>query len=348
MNDKYVLAETIIIIEFALAGLLIVAAYLLKLYYYIKERRHQYFTRMIEDFFNKLIASGQTVDFVIFPDKWRKLNMLFPILEKLDKNNNGSPAWGKLREKFINEILAPLARNESTNLNWALRFYASQVFAFVSQSTDESYVIQLANDKVPLVHLHALSAALNLCSEKAINIIIDRMLDQNWLTLSIYLQAFDSAPPDTYDIIERRLVSATDSKLRTACYNILLHYPNKRITWDISNDIQLDNKYPTIAALKFLVEVKKEAAISVLVEQLQNKHWEVRIISLHRLGLLQATEAKFAIVQCLYDSDWWVKMSAAEVLKSFGAEGQGLLKENIPELEKIPFDVREHIINTLW
>jgi HEAT repeat protein len=102
-----------------------------------------------------------------------------------------------------------------------------------------------------------------------------------------------------------------------------------------------------LAILKFLAHNNRELAIPILIEQLKNTIYKIRLVSLHRLGMLQAKEGISAIAICLHDHEAWVRISAAEALKKMGEEGEEVLKKS-PLLERIPFDITEHISNTLW
>ena len=113
-------------------------------------------------------------------------------------------------------------------------------------------------------------------------------------------------------------------------------------------DIQSPNLELKLAAMKYLVSADPKAAIPVLTEALTDTHWEVRLVSLHRLGVLQATHAIPQIVACLKDPETWVRISAAEALKNLGKQGEEALKAHGKNLDLISFDIKQHIANTLW
>ena len=99
-----------------------------------------------------------------------------------------------------------------------------------------------------------------------------------------------------------------------------------------------------IASIKFISYADPEVGIPILIAALKDENLNVKLISLHRLNWLKAKEAISYIVPLLKDTDWWVRISAAEALKNMGVEGERVLHSNSAVLDKISFNL-DHVLN---
>jgi len=340
--------ETTIIIEILLILLIILFTYFAKLAIYWREKRKQKLTAEIENHFQQLLNSKQPLSSKKFPRRWKKIQILFPTFVKFDQANKNNPAWDNLRKEILQTILLPLARKRAYSRRWIIRFFACETLGMAAEKSDEKIITRLVKDRIPLIYMHAITAAVKSGSETAIATVTARMSKMSWLTQSMYLEPFKQASGDVRQIVEKQLTSSTDPNIRAQCYKILKNFPPVKPTWDINKDLQAKEFELRLSALKYLAHVDSEAAIPILQQKLKDEHWEVRLVAVHRLGRMKVQNAMTQLADCLNDPEWWVKISAAQALKGMGAEGEKLLKERAPELESIPFDATNHVSNSLW
>lgn len=347
MGIGYKIIEDLILIELGLIIIIVLLTFILKFAADRNRKKKQENKTKLENHLKKMIAENKPFSTKTFPRKWKKLPILFPVFANLDQTSKG-PGWNKIREPLLKEVLLPAARRKAYSRRWIMRFFACKVFELSSEKKDEKALIKLAQDKVPLVYLHAVTAAVHSGSEKAIEIIIQRIAKVYWVIQFIYLEPFKKATKEEQAMVERYLLEATDPAIRTACYKVLLQFPKVGSKLDITKDLQSTSFELRLAVLKYITQFDEQAAIPLLIEKLKDDHWEVRLVALHRLGTLKVKKAMPQIADALNDQEWWVKMSAAEVLKSFGEEGEAILKTRSKELDLIPFDATKHIPHTLW
>lgn len=340
--------EMIVLIELALIILMVFSTYLAKLSVMIVARRRQKLIATIEQYFTQLIKSRAPLNLQQFKNRWKKIQFLFPIFMKFDKEYSKDAAWTTIRSDFLNGILVPLARKRARARRWILRFYSSETFALAYAPQDEFLLLRLLKDRIPLVYLHAIKTAVKSNSEAAINAVITRMAKMSWLTQTMYLKPFEEASPHIVTYIEKRLLSAKESEIRAECYKLLRKFKIDKITWDMKDDLNSSNFELRLSAVKFLIHVDETAAIPVLLNKLKDEHWEMRVVAIHRLTKLKTESALLAIADCLADTDWRVKMSAAESLKSFGSKGDAILREREPMLANIAVTGENHLPGTAW
>lgn len=341
-----IIAQYIIIIEFALIFILVLSTYLLKGLFNIRSRQRQKYTEGMEDFFKTLIKNTAQYDPSKFKKAWYKIELIIPVLEKLSKEHSHT-IWRNILQDFCNKTLLPLARKNIKSRNWALRYYVAQSFSLCYEKADESNIVNLLNDTVPLVFYAALRPALLSRSENCINAIITRLSGENWITKSLFLQVFETAPTTTRFIVERYLMRAVEPHIRATCYNILLEFPNGKLRWDMSKDLHSNFMNLKLAAIKYVAHVKKKKSIPILIDLLSDTQWEVRTVATRLLGELNAIQASTALAKCLRDPDWWVRLAAAQSLHSLGKQGDAILNSQDRTLYPDAYRVANHVLNRI-
>lgn len=343
MNVGYRFAEIVIVVEFSLVAIIILATYLLKFFYSLRARRRAKITADVDHFLTEKISKKRAFKSKDFLNKWKKIDILIPVINKFDKNVN-SAAWHDLRLTLVHSVILPLARKAAMKKNWVMRFFAAEAFRLANEIDDEKYIVKLSKDSIPLVYLNALSAALKSKSKSALDVIITRMSDERGLTQSTYLQAFDNASATTRSMIEQHLQSTNEPYTRATCYKILLKYSAEKINWNIKSDIESSNLELRLAALRFLAHNEGKSSIPTLRHHLKDQQWEVRIAAIHCLGDLHAIEAISEIALCLRDPEWWVRINAGQALKNLGKEGIEVLKAQDPNVDKFAFETAQHVL----
>lgn len=346
MSIGYHFAEQVIIIEFSLIAVIVLTTVTLKSYYYFKNVKNKKMMANIERSLKKMMLTHQKFQSRDFKNKWKKLDILLKIVDRLDVAYT-SDLTGGIRTDFITSIIFPLAKKAALSRNWVSRFYAAKAFGLIPGKGNDKLIEKLVNDPVPLVNLYADKAALINHSDAGINAMITRMASETWLAKSIKLREFENIKEKDRKYFENKLTSTQDQAVRAVCYEIMLKYPPDPIKWDMSTDIHSQNTELKLAAMKFIFYVNQDAAIPILIKLLTDPHWEVRLLAIHRLNMSNAKQAIPHIAPCLNDPDWWVKISAAEALKKMGKEGESVLRSKNPALNEISFNLN-HQLSTWW
>ncbi len=346
MSIGYNFAENVIILEFVLVGAIIITTLTVKIYAFISLKRNKNIKMHVEQYLHKIIHAKQQITKRSFPNKWKKINILLQVIEDIDKIHT-SDDWEQVKTGLVKFVMLPLARKYVLSRHWTNRLYAARTFYLNSEESDDKLITRLINDKIPLVFLYAVKAALSSHSRSALDAMIKRMASVEWVNHFIYLEAFEEFALHERRLFEKQLKNTKDPAERAVCYKILLCFPPDPIQWDISKDINSSNLELKISAMKLISYVDRKAAIPLLVNLLTDDLNEVRLIALHRLDMLKAKEAIPNIAACLNDTDWSVKLSAAEALKNMGEEGDKVLKSQGTPLGKISFNIK-HLLNTWW
>lgn len=340
------IVEILIFLEFFLVALIIVFTYLLRLYYFIRSRNKKKLSREVTAYFAKLIPAAIPFNIENFPEEWKKIDIITPILIQYRKLVDDQ-SWYTTKLQVVRTLMLPLARNAAVSRDWVLRFYAAETFDVIYEKEDEKYIIKLMKDEAPLVRVNAFSAAISLGTKECIRFIIDEMATENFLTQTLYLQAFDQAPITTRPFVIDYLQETTDNAIRASCYNILIKYPPFPINWDIMQDINSSDLKLMLSAVRCVALIDKEKAVPILLDLLQDKRWQVRAMSIHFLSYLQVKQAIPAITSSLKDENEWVIILAGHALKNLGMEGMEAARSSLIREDYATFDITQHILSTL-
>lgn len=339
--------ETLIAIEVMLIGVIIVMTYFLKMIYYFREKKRQELMNEIQDFFNQLIIRKAAFVESDFKTKWRKLYLIMPLLPKLNKLFSPYDHWLTLKDNFLKTVVLSLTKRAAMKKDWIMRCYAAEAMTILPVKIEEKYLMKLIEDKIPVIHLNAINAAIVQGAENAIGLIIKQMSHERKMSQASYLQAFDNPPKETRLMVEKHLLSLQDVYERASCYTILLKYPEKKLTWDIAPDILSANKELKMAALRYLSFADPEKALLDATKLLEDPVWEVRVSAIHVLSSLHKDESLKPLANCLRDPVWWVRINAAQVLFKFGAKGIEILKAQDPAVDKFSYDVAKQVLSTV-
>lgn len=344
MELVHIIAKWVVIVEFSLIIIIFLTTFYLRATIYYKIKNEQKLTRSITRFLVKLIPLYKEFNEKNFFSSWRRLDILLPIIRTLDKEVDNDK-WANIRIVYLQSIILPLAKTGAVSNDWELRCLAAESFALYSTESEESYIIKLVTDEVALIRYSALAAAILLGSEAAINLIIMQMIEETWMTQSIYLSKFDKASVSTRIYVENCLKNSSNLKIRAACYHILVKYPPHKAGWDLNPDIYSKSMNVKIAALKFISYTDRDAAIPKLLDMLEDTQWQVRTVAIHCLSNLKVDEAMTQISFSLKDTNKWVGLAAAEALYDFGEKGVQILESQNIVFNRAAYNVANHVLN---
>ena len=328
----YALLDWIIGIEIALVILLIIITFLLRYYFYLRNEHNQNMTAQIKKHLEKIADENGTFDLHSFPKKWRRLELLLPVIFSLD-NTLKKEAWPTIKKSVADTILLPIARKKYISRLWMNRLLSTQCFELWMESRDDVCVAKLLEDKVSIINLHATVAAVKFGSAKLINLVINNMSQKRRLAQTVYVKIFELAAPETRKYVEERLHTEKDSFARATCYKILVTFKEYNANLDVTSDLQSKNMELRLSAMRYIALAKKQDAIPFLTNLLADPEWEVRAASNRLLGDLHALQAIDEIANGLKDKNWWVRINA-NTLKNFGEAGLAILNAQSPMKDK--------------
>lgn len=325
---KYILAHTIIVIEFASVFLMILLTYIIKISLNMKDQKIRQSKLDLKQYFLFSISANRKKS-IKFQSRWKRLDVLIPVIQELNHENTMTE-WYEFRNDFIHKIVLPLARKNYRKSNWVKRYFSAQAFEMAAEDKDTICIETLVKDRIPLVYLHASNAAMRYGSNTARHTIIKRMASEAWLSQSMLLRAFDNPSEYARAYFINAIQSLTDAAEKASCYKILRKFPVKPLIPEVHTDIHSPDKELRLAALKYMAHTDKEASIPALMNALDDLDWEIRLVAIYRLGAFHALQSISSLRQLSHDENPWVQMAAINTLKKMGEAGvKALAAENI-------------------
>ncbi len=346
MIVPYTLLKNIIWIEISLVILIIIITYSLKFLFYLNERHKKRLSEQIEFYLSTFLLTKQSFSEKDFLKQWKRLDLVLPIIYKIDQTNHDE-SWNAVRDAVVRNVLLPIARKKYDSYRWMNRLLSVQCFEIAMDDHDEEMVCNLLMDKIPLIHMHAVIAAVRHSTITMINIVISSMAEKRRLGQTVYLKVFEQAAPHTRDFIESRLNMETNPYTRATCFKILLEFPmsQSELSIDTSADINSPNIELRLAAIRFTAYAHRENAIPLLIELLSNESWETRATCARLLGDLNSKSVIPELTKCMKDPVWWVRVNAANSLKNLGDEGLNVLHTQDPNVDLYAYETAMHVLN---
>lgn len=347
--DIYEIARIVILIEFVMTVILILLTYVSIFIIYLLKNRARHLKKNLEKFLRNLVVKDEIFQSKKFLLAWKRLDVLLSSLNEMDKEF-GVYNWKKIKNNLLHEIILPLARKSALSSNWTERLFSAKAFSFIYEKGDEILIEALANDENDLVAINAERAIVNHPSEESIKNLVERLSAKRVLSQRMFLSVFDKSPLIICRYVEHLLESSLDDPyVRMTCYRILLKYPPGFIRkLNIYPDLQSNIMDLRLKVLKFISHAfSLEEAMPILIKNLNDDEWEVRVVALHGLRKLHASKSAHQIEKLLRDPNWWVRLIAAETLNSFGERGRQILKNQEIQIDQFAYDISQHVLSSI-
>lgn len=338
------LIETVILIEVFLVLGILFMTFGLKLYLMIKDNANRSTLSNIESYLIDICNNNVALDDSRFLSKWNRIDLLLMAIQNLNERLD-TDAWERIRSQLEKSVLLPLARKKARSYRMFNRLLAVKTFSLCMEKEDEISICILLEDKVPIIQLYAIMAAINFGTEVLVNAVLDRLAVSRRLGKSIYLKLLQKSNPEFHEYIARRMQIETNPYVLVACYKMLMLLPKAPLNVDIVPHMHSDFLELKLAALRYCSYVHDEQAISLIVPFLSDKSWEVRAVCCNLLANLVAIDMIPELMKLLSDPVWMVRLNAANAIKSFGAQGIKILEKLNPNDDLYAYDMASYALN---
>lgn len=333
------------ILELIVILLLIVCIVVVGIIFLYRAVNEKNITNRLEILILKMIAKQDNFTMKQIPKYLQNTKCLLQLIFLFDKNNK-KQEWLVVRHALLQEVMLPLARQEFKHGNVREKLYASAVFILLSEPQDEALLDTAEYATEPLTYLNTCIAGMRFGFKSRVLSLIQLLATTSWLYQNSFTYIFRDASKDVHLMVKDLLQTSNSSKIRAVCYDILMQFPPEMIHLNMedfsSKDLNLK-----MSALKFIAHANRDAAIPILINQLQSDNIDVKLVSIHRLYRLKAAEAQHALIQCLSDADIAVQLSAAKAIIAINPANRQLIHSVAPDLN---LDLAElpYVANMDW
>ena len=165
-------------------------------------------------------------------------------------------------EKLLENYLLPIARMKYASHSWIDRLQAVRIFALAAKNTDETYLLYLLKDKIPVIKYASAHILGKMASAKGVDQILALMNSSSRLLRHPFQDALRKGKEPVRKILLKYLEEEEDPKMRLNCIDLLKNHMDEKIFNLIQKDLNSDNKNLKIATIKALGHFQSGKSIS--------------------------------------------------------------------------------------
>lgn len=331
MNPILNFAMEIAVLEFCLVILLILLIVTITIKRYFIARSEKYITNKIEYQLLKIMRNTQKYDASQFPARLKSVKNILQVITKFDKEKEHSK-WFNIRGDFLRQTVLPLAREDLRRSNPVTDLYASAVFVLDAEDKDQQILSTIKYESNPLAYLNCCLSGIKFGFKDQIEGMLGLLAQTSWIYQTAFSYLFHGAPYKTQMIIKDVLENTSNTKLKAICYDVLTELPKTNVNVDVEKDIQSTELMVKIAAIRFIAYNDPIRAVPILIDLLDDPHFEVKLVSIHRIYMLNAIEAIPKLMTCLNDENSLVRVSAAKAIIHLDKEGIQIVQKYAPQI----------------
>ena len=346
MTDIIALIKIIAILQFVIVIALLLSAYGIKIFLYLKAKRQKRIQLQITNLLTECIDGTDNFSPKSIIRYKKDLEILLPIINAFDETIN-SDKWQKIRKVIIELIVRPQVTSLAKSTAWDKRYRAYQCFKLTLENQDENTIKALINDPIPLVAINAATLAISRNSQALIDAVIDTFSQGRRLQQSLYAQVMAGAGAAIVPLIKNRLKRETNPYIKAFCYRSLIYVPvHSDLVETTSSDLNSRTLDLKLAVIDYLYHNNPQTSCTLLLDFLRDNQWEIRARSAKLLGDSGNHGMTSSLEKCLGDSEWWVRFNSAEALAKLGPKGIAILKKQTPTLDQYAYDVATQVLST--
>lgn len=344
MTGLLSIIKVIAIVQFIIVILLVMLAYAVRVFSYLKQQRQQRLQQKITQLILNQIEGKSPFNLRKIKPYAKHLTLLLLVIEQMDLSMP-SEQWALFRSQLIETIILPRARVLAYSKIWDKRYLACQAFQLGVRDEDEPLIEALVNDATPLVAINAALIAINCNSERLLDCVINSFAQGRRVQQSAYAQIISGVNAQGVPLIIHRLTSEDNPFVKAFCYRVLTAIPTIDLKAPIPEaDLHDDNLDLQLASLAYFCHINPRSSGDLLLQQLHDKHWEVRAKSASLLGDTGDEAFAVKLEGSLKDPQWWVRTNAAQALTKLGKKGMAVLERQDPTVDQYAYEVAANFL----
>jgi hypothetical protein len=276
----------------------------------------------------------------------KKLTKPFPMLSIIEDINSKftDDHWKKIKTEVLNQMLFPLARKWYRSSSWIKRNFSIRCFALLPLKEDEEKIVLLLQDKKTLIRLSASLCAVTLGTPKLLEVMFDVMKKEPEKGRYAYRDAVLRGNINVFSWIREQIKLEENSDLRLIYLDLLSSRYDSSVLLYIKKDLQSDNQYLRLKAIKILGKFPSKESVSLMLPYLNDPYYLIRAEILAFIPGILREEAFDYLKEGMKDEMWWVRLQAALGMKKLKEKGLNYLK-NVSQEEKDMYDLAQYVLS---
>ena len=247
--------------------------------------------------------------------------------------------WIDLKKQLIDQYVAKDAKYYVSSKSWIKRQLSARTFLLYPEKATEDEMFKLINDPKHLVRVFAAVAITKLNSRTLFYEVLRKMSEETPLSRFFYRDALVQCDQEKFNWMEELLNKEPDTNIIAMILDVLSTRCTSNLLPAIRPYTHSPDRTCRILAIRALGNLSDDDSIHLLMEHLEDSDWEIRSESIQGLKKQHVKKAISQIADLLDDPIWWVRLQAANALKSFGPEGKAILESQDPVTKPLAHEI---------
>ncbi len=345
MDKILELAKVVTVIQVLIITSFILLMYLTRYFFQYRGQKNAGETEEISNLFNTNFDQQQIFSPEAAKQLQKSIQQVLFVLTAFEKKHSGSDYIGAFNAQLSNLVLKPAARKWFDSWRWLERYSAARCYTYGFDAEDEKKLLHLINDKSLLVSINAATVAVNYSNPTLINEMITVYSEARRIRQSSFAEIIANGHPDIASIIVERLQKESNLYVKLFCYRLLCRLPVSEVVACVETDIKIDAVDLKIAVLEYLVHCGEKANKELIYPLANDANWQVRAAVAKALGRVDDKKKCISLLAILLsDSEWWVRINAANSLSQLGESGIEILKNQSPTRDKFAYEIAQVVL----
>ena len=247
--------------------------------------------------------------------------------------------WIELKKQLIDRYLLKEAKSYVSSRSWIKRQLAARTFLLNPEIATEEEMLKLIKDPKHLVRVFAAVAITKLNSRTLFYEVLRKMSEETPLSRFFYRDALVQCDQEKFNWMEDLLYKESDPAIIAMILDVLSTRCTSNLLPAIKPYTHSPDRTCRILAIRALGNLSDSDSIELLMEHLEDSDWEIRSESIQGLKKQHVKKAIPQIAELLDDPIWWVRLQAANALKSFGEDGKKILEDQDPITKPLAHEI---------
>lgn len=338
------IVKIVAIIELILITLFVVLTLCAKLYFSSHKKKNSQNLKEIFELLHAHMINKEPIS----NEQAKKLRKSIPnvliVLKRLGEKPNDY--FETLKKQLFTLVLKPSAVKWCKSYSGFKRNQAAMCYLYGLEPDDRHRINRLLNDSTLLISMNAGLSIVQFGDAEQINNVITTFSQGRRLQQALLAKMITQGPRDLSPIIIDRLRVEPDPYVKTFCYRLLCEFPQQTVAPIAKEDFTIDVVDLKIAIIRYYMHCQNPEKNELIYELASDKHWEVRAVIAKSIGTIPGDKSIQLLAKLLCDTEWWVRLNAANALIEQGEKGIDVLNNQSPDKDKFAYETAQKVLIT--
>ncbi len=299
----------------------------------------------LKEIFVRSIEKQQVLTIEEIPSRLIHYEDILSVLETFDRYFLDS-IWLETKKCIIEGFLAKKAASYTKSSNWRKRQLGLRCIALNPKHLiGNQNIVPFLNDSKFIIRILAASVLIHAEQKDLLLAVLKRMVQEAPMARYAYRDLLINGSYTTFQWMEEIADEEKDSKIIAACLGILSTKMRHNLLPLAIKQIRSTDLFCRLASIEIFSKTPSIASQKYLIESLSDINPQIRSQAALGLGLIHALPSIANLSLALQDTEWNVRLQAANALKSMGKEGKEELYKQSQAQNAQAFEIAKYILS---